>query len=129
MGNDLRHRPLLSDLGLRVAGAASLLLGMLAIRHLARLAPSVPAPAASAPTFLLATVGFLLLSGGATLLALGRHIGDQVAVSSRWHRQAQASRPPPPANPAMPATEDSGPPAIPHRHAVGCGASPSPPPS
>lgn len=72
------------DVVLRLAGA---LLCLVAWRTFARLIAwdRVPgAGAASGLPFVLGTLGFLSACAGAAMLLLGRHLFDEVEVSSRW---------------------------------------------
>ena len=82
--HDSNRHPLRFDVGVRLAGGGVGVLGWLALRRLFHLVAG--AHASSAGEIALAMAGFLCVSAAATLVVLGRHIADRVAVSSRWHR-------------------------------------------
>jgi hypothetical protein len=81
-------RRLRTDLGLRAGGLLSLAIAVLAIETLTGL-PSTAGPVA----LLLATIGFLCTSAGATLTLLGGHIHDPVKISARWQRAERQAAP------------------------------------
>lgn len=74
-----------TDLWLRLAGVLLLGVAALAIRMLLGRTSAATYP--DALDYLLATVSFVGASAGAGLLALGRHIFDEVEVSERWRRR------------------------------------------
>jgi len=84
------NRTLTQDLALRAAGLMLLLIGAFALHRLFAMAPE--RHVASLARLGLAAIGFVGLSTGATLAALGAHIRDEIPVSERWERLAQ--RPP-----------------------------------
>ncbi|MFC3581808.1 hypothetical protein [Sphingomonas hylomeconis] len=74
------------DLSIRAAGMLGCTLSYLAVGALAQL--RLPAPAAPpAIAYALAAAAFLFASVGSTLVMLGRHIFDRVAISGRWQRR------------------------------------------
>lgn len=74
------------DLALRVAGLVSLATGWLATRRLFGLVHLPPRHDASAVEFALAAVSVIGFTIGFGLAILGRHIHDDVTVSTRWAR-------------------------------------------
>lgn len=73
-----------SDLALRMAGLTLLPVGVLVIRTLYRLIQASPVHDSTPIEMGLAALGFIALSLGSLLLALGAHIFDQVEISARW---------------------------------------------
>jgi hypothetical protein len=70
---------------LRFAGAVLLALSYVAAMALR--ARALGGPITGDPlAYLLAAVSFMLGSGGAALLVLGRHLFDHVEVARRWSR-------------------------------------------
>ena len=83
----------LTDLGLRAGGVALLAVAAFAIRILYYRAWPSSRLEPGALDFLLAAIGFIASSAGATLLLLGTHIFDQVFMSERWaHRDVVQPR-------------------------------------
>jgi hypothetical protein len=80
------------ELAIRVTGLAMLPIGALAVEGLYRRVHITPLHSATALEFGLAAAGFLLLSIGSALLALGGQIFDEVEVSSRWATQSPLQR-------------------------------------
>jgi hypothetical protein len=72
------------DVAIRLAGLAMLPAGAVSIDLLYHLANATPAHEAAAAELVLAALGFLCLSIGSALLALGLHIFDEVEISARW---------------------------------------------
>lgn len=72
------------DLELRTGGLLLAIVGGVAVHLLCRLVPMPHRHGATPVEYLLAAFGFLSLSVGAGLVALGRHIFDPVPISARW---------------------------------------------
>lgn len=87
--DDRRPAP---DWMLRAIGLLLLLAGALAMRGLAHMAHAPARHDPSLGEMGLAAVGFLGVSAGCGLAALGAHIRDEVQVSARW-RQNRLARP------------------------------------
>lgn len=85
-------RPL--DLGLRALGIALLVCCILSAKVLLGIRPPPADDMPTAAAFLLATVSFLSFSAGAGLVALGRHIFDEVSISTKWSQGAAQGRDP-----------------------------------
>lgn len=81
-----------ASLGLRLAGLVLLGLGSLIWRHLFA-APDPTAKLRILP-YLLAVIGMVSTSVGASLALFGRHLFDQVDLSPRWtvHAAAREAR-------------------------------------
>ena len=79
---------------IRLAGLVLLTAGYLAMRWLFHAARPHHDDAASAWRYLAAAAGFLCLSGGGMLTALGRHIFDPVEIAERWTRRPHILPPP-----------------------------------
>lgn len=77
-------RPLLQDLSLRAGGVFLLAAGVGAMNFLYQMVHTSPRHEATLAELALAAIGFLSLSAGSILMALGRHIFDRVEVSARW---------------------------------------------
>lgn len=78
------HRSGWGDAALRLSGAALCALSYITFVRLVAWG-HVAAKGASLVTPLgLGTIGFLSASAGAAMLLLGRHLFDEVEVSSRW---------------------------------------------
>lgn len=84
-----RYVSIWTDLGLRLAGAA--LLGVAALA--ANILFGAGARGAMPIDYLVAAIGFLSASAGCALAWQGRHLFDQIALSSRWtfHQVARAN--------------------------------------
>ena len=82
------RRKVRSDLALRVAGVALLCLAARIASSLFGAGPRT----AEAIDYLLAAGGFLMASAGSALAWQGRHLFDQIVLSSRWtfHQSAGA---------------------------------------
>lgn len=78
----------IGDAAIRALGALLLVASWAAIRGLLHLARSSPTGCATPLGCLMATLGFLAASAGAAALLLGRHLLDEIEVSSRWRRHA-----------------------------------------
>lgn len=81
------------DVAPRMGGLGLLPVGAVSSNLLYHLANAAPAHGATAFEFGLAAMGFLCLSIGLALLALGSHIFDEVEISARWARQPRIRRP------------------------------------
>lgn len=79
---------------IRLAGLAMLPAGAASIDLLSHLANATPAHQATAAELVLAASGFLCLSIGSALLALGSHIFDEVEIAARWACQPGVRRRP-----------------------------------
>lgn len=79
-----RADPRLYDLGLRAGGVCCALLGAAVIAWLNRLIDVPQRHEATADELLLAVIGFSGISAGSALTILGKHIHDQIRVTSRW---------------------------------------------
>jgi hypothetical protein len=83
------HQSWRADIGLRLSG---ILLGGVAYLALVRLIALPVAPHhADALAYGLAAIGVVCTSAGSACVMLGRHLFDEIEVSSRW----QATRAPP----------------------------------
>ena len=80
------HESLAAKLGLRVAGAALLMLGWSAALRLHQMVLVTPAREANAIMMLLAAIVFLCGSAGSALLFVGPGLWEPVDVSERWRR-------------------------------------------
>lgn len=78
------HRSGWGDAGLRLAGAVLCALSCTAFDRLIALTHAAAGGAGTVTTLGLGTIGFLSASAGAAMLLLGRHLFDEVEVSSRW---------------------------------------------
>jgi hypothetical protein len=98
-----RYRP--KDIALRLCGAALCGLSYLSTHVLVGLGLAEPGMLA----FALAGTAFLSASLGATLLALGDHIFDEVEIAERWRTRlpAEETIPPPNTTPFEPAKVQS----------------------
>jgi hypothetical protein len=94
------RRRIIPDLTLRAAGLVFLAVGALALRQVYFLVHEPPIHEASMIEMAIAAVGFLSLSAGSMLMAMGAHIFDQVEISKRWASLAQS----PPKGESGPAT-------------------------
>jgi hypothetical protein len=83
-GMSPRHRNILSDPALRAAGLTLIILAVLALHLMVGLVHLRPPHEASMGEMALAAAGFLGLSAGSTLITLGTHIFDEIAISERW---------------------------------------------
>ena len=77
---------IIADLRLRGAGLALLAVGAMVMRHLFKGAPLPRGHAVALAEVGLAAIGFLGLSLGTALSALGARLLDQVELSERWTR-------------------------------------------
>jgi hypothetical protein len=80
------YRRTAPDPALRAAGLVLIVVAVLVLRHMVVLVHLRPPHDASMGEMALAAAGFLGLSAGMTLTALGAHIFDEVAISERWMR-------------------------------------------
>lgn len=71
----------------RMSGLGMLPVGAVSINLLYHLANAAPAHGATISELGLAAMGFLCLSIGSALLALGPHLFDEVEISARWASQ------------------------------------------
>jgi hypothetical protein len=71
-------------LALRLAGLGVIAVGAVALRILYRRVHLPPQHETTFAEFCLAAIGFIGVSFGSGLAALGRHIRDRVSVSPRW---------------------------------------------
>lgn len=78
------HHNWKTDIALRVCGAMSCGLSYLSIHALIDMRLADGTLPDDAVPFILAASGFLCASVGATLLALGHHIFDEVVISPPW---------------------------------------------
>lgn len=76
------------DASLRAAGAVLLLVCCLTMAWLFGRAGHRPPAGTSGLHYLAAMLGVVCFSTGAVLLALGRHVFDEVEVSQRWTRRS-----------------------------------------
>ncbi|NLS27109.1 hypothetical protein S2M10_21020 [Sphingomonas sp. S2M10] len=82
------HRSRRADLGLRALGLGLCAVAYFAVARLAALAQ--PLQAGSMMGLVLAAIGFVCGSIGSAMTMLGRHLFDEVQLSTRWqHRSAQ----------------------------------------
>lgn len=72
--------PRAQDLAIRVTGIVLASIGALAIAALYRMVHTTPSRAAAYIECSLAALGFIGLSLGSLLLALGSHISDQIEI-------------------------------------------------
>ena len=72
------------DLLLRLTGLLSITVGAAALWQLYTLVHLPPHHEASAIELALAAIGFLGMSAGSALVALGRHIFDEVVIAQPW---------------------------------------------
>ncbi|MBM6577786.1 hypothetical protein KCP91_15490 [Microvirga sp. SRT01] len=82
------HRSWKADIGLRISGLILCGLAYLALTCL--IAMQVAPRTAGALAYALATVGFFSASAGTALAMLGKHLFDEVQVSTRWRRSYKA---------------------------------------
>lgn len=80
------HRSRRADLGLRALGLGFCAVAYFAIGRLVAL--SHPQQAGSTIGFALAAVGFVCGSIGSALAMLGKHLFDDVQVSTRWQHRS-----------------------------------------
>ncbi len=78
------HQDWKTDIALRAGGAASCGISYLAIWALVGLRLGDGQLPDGVLPFVLAAAGFLCVSVGSALLALGHHIFDEVEISQRW---------------------------------------------
>ncbi|MBI0530264.1 hypothetical protein [Sphingomonas sp. TX0522] len=81
------------DLLLRVTGLLSITVGVAALWQLYTLVHLPPHHEASAIELVLAAIGFLGMSAGSALVALGRHIFDEVIIARPWGHAASFELP------------------------------------
>lgn len=74
------------DLVIRVIGIFAIGVAILALRQLFVEVHTLPHHEASPIELLLAAIGFLGMSFGSMLVALGHHIFDEVVIARRWGR-------------------------------------------
>lgn len=84
-----KHRE--KDLVIRVIGVVAIGVAILALRQLFVEVHTLPHHEASPIELLLAAIGFLGVSFGSMLLALGHHIFDEVVIARRWGRASSLS--------------------------------------
>ena len=82
------HRSWKADIGLRISGLILCGLAYLALTRL--LAMHIAPRTAGALAYTLATVGFFSASAGTAPAMLGKHLFDEVQVSTRWRRSYKA---------------------------------------
>ena len=83
------HRSRGADIGLRASGLILCGIAYAAIVHLA--AMHIASQSGDPIAIGLAAIGFLAASSGSAAIILGRHLFDEIEVSSRWrHRSGGA---------------------------------------
>lgn len=80
------------DIGIRIGGLFLLLIGACAMKLLYGDFHTSPVHETGPLEMLIAATGFLSLSIGAILVALGRHIFDPVRISARWSEPPRSDR-------------------------------------